>query len=456
MMRLSDVARWTGGKLVGTDAEVVRIVTDSRAVEPGDLFVALAGERFDAHEFVADVLARGAAGVVVREGAAVAHGAYVEVGDTRLALGRLAAGWADTLSVVRVGVTGSNGKTTVKEMLAAILCAHAGNEGVLATAGNLNNDIGLPLTLLKLQPAHRYAVLEMGMNHSGEIRYLSRLARPQVALVNNAMRAHLGQFSGVEAIARAKAEIFEGLPDDGVAIVNADDPHAGLFREAAGSHRIITFGLGSGDVTARDVVLMEDSSRFLLVTPEGECDVHLPSPGEHNVRNALAAAAVASGLGVPLRAVASGLGVFGGAKGRLQRRSTQRGVTVIDDSYNANPDSMKAGLAVLGRAMPPRWFVMGDIGELGETAPALHAEVGVFAREQHVDVLLALGTLSAEAVAAFGEGALHFDSIEALNAHLDAHLPAGATVLVKGSRFMRMERVVDHLLAAEQENKVGV
>ncbi|WP_047243082.1 UDP-N-acetylmuramoyl-tripeptide--D-alanyl-D-alanine ligase [Chromobacterium subtsugae] len=452
MMTLSQAADFAKGRLIGADGEVLRVITDSRLAQPGDLFVALKGERFDAHDFVAEVTAKGAT-ALVRDGFELAGASLIQAGDdTRLALGRLAAGWRASQPAVCVGVTGSNGKTTVKEMLAAILRAHAGADAVLATAGNFNNDIGLPLTLLQLKPQHRYAVIEMGMNHHGELRYLTGLARPRVALVNNAMRAHFGHFGSTAEVARAKAEIFEGLEDGGVAVVNADDANLPLFRAAAGPHRELSFGLGAdAQIGARALRMDALQSRFTLVSPLGEIDIALPAPGEHNVRNALAAAAVALALEVPLAAIADGLAAFGGAKGRLQIKQGPRGLTVIDDSYNANPDSMKAGLDVLAGQPGPRCFVMGDIGELGEAAPALHAEVGEHARLRGIEQLFALGELSRGAVAAFGAGAQHFDSIDELLECLDSRLASGTAVLVKGSRFMRMERVVEHLMHANTE-----
>ncbi|QBJ77774.1 UDP-N-acetylmuramoyl-tripeptide--D-alanyl-D-alanine ligase [Aquitalea sp. USM4] len=456
MMTLQQAAHWAVGTLSGADGQVrlSRVVTDSRAVQPGDLFVALKGERFDAHDFVADVLARGAVAALVAEDFALDNASLIKVDDTRLALGRLAAGWAAALPALRVGITGSNGKTTVKEMLSAILKAHAGEQAVHATAGNFNNDIGLPLTLLGLTAAHRYAVLEMGMNHHGELTYLSSLARPQVALVNNAMRAHIGHFADTADIARAKAEIFSGLPADGVAIVNADDANIALFRVAAGTHRICSFGLQQqADISARDISLQALGSRFTLCSPQGEQAISLPAPGEHNVRNALAAAAMALALDVPLAAIAAGLAVFGNAKGRLQQKTGRHGGVVIDDSYNANPDSMKAGIDVLAGLPAPHCFVMGDIGELGETAAQMHAEVGEHARLRGIAQLVTLGELSHHAAAAFGDGAHSFDDFTALASWLDANLQAGASVLVKGSRFMRMERVVEHLTTAKQQEE---
>jgi UDP-N-acetylmuramoyl-tripeptide--D-alanyl-D-alanine ligase len=375
-----------------------------------------------------------------------AEGALITVADTRLALGALASGYRAGFSLPLVGITGSNGKTTVKEMLSAILRAHAGADAVLATAGNFNNDIGLPLTLLRLNDAQRYAVIEMGMNHPGEMRYLTGLARPDVALVNNALRAHLGGFASLSEIARAKAEIFEGLSAQGTAVINGDDAHAELFRAAAAPRRVLSFGLKSGDVHAASYNLGVDGSTVCMRTPGADINLRLPAPGEHNVRNALAAATVALALDVPAAAIARGLMDYSGVKGRLQKCSAANGATLLDDSYNANPDSMKAGLEVLARMRAPRWFVMGDIGELGETAPELHAEVGAAARELGIEMLLTLGPLSRNAAAAFGPRAQSFEQIEPMLAYLDQTLPATASVLVKGSRFMRMERVVDHLV----------
>lgn len=450
---LSDAARVLSGQLIGNDARFQRVVTDSRTVQAGDLFVALVGEKFDAHDFVPDVLAKGAYALVSRDVAG--QGSVIRVADTRLALGKLAADWCARLDVKRIGITGSNGKTTVKEMVAAILRAHAGDAAVHATAGNFNNDIGLPLTLLGLSPAHRYAVIEMGMNHFGEIRYLTGLARPQVAMVNNAMRAHLGGgFDSTADIARAKSEIFEGLVADGVAVLNADDAQLAIFDAAAVGHAQLRFGLGAAaNVTARDIELGVGECRFVLVCPQGEQAIRLPAAGEHNVRNALAAAAVALALDVPLAAIAAGLAAFAGVKGRLQLKQAACGATVIDDTYNANPDSMKAGIDVLAAYPAPRVFVMGQIGELGDTAPQLHAEVGAHARARGIEHLLCHGELARHAAAAYGEGGEYFDDFGALLARLGGVVSPASTVLVKGSRFMQMERVVAALVTPQQQEQ---
>jgi len=449
MLTLSEAARLMGGTLCGNDTAFARVVTDSRKAQAGDVFVALKGERFDAHDFVEQVLSQGAVAAVVRndfQASADADVALIRVDDPRLALGRLAAGWRARFDLPLAGITGSSGKTTVKEMMGAILRAHAGDAAVLVTGGNLNNDIGLPMTLLDMTAAHRFAVIEMGMNHTGEIDYLTRIARPTVALVNNALRAHLGMFDSVEGIAKAKAEIFAGLADDGVAVINQDDDNAALFAEAAAPHRVLRFGLNAGDVHAASFTLGMDGSTVELASPVGAFTLRLQVPGEHNVRNALAATTTALAMNIPAADIARGLAGFTGFKGRLQRKTAANGAVVIDDTYNANPDSMKAALDVLGRMRAPRWFVMGDIGELGETAPQLHAEVGAAARAMGVDVMLALGEHSREAAKAFGPQAMHFEEIGPVLEYLDRALPAMATVLVKGSRFMRMERIVDHLV----------
>jgi UDP-N-acetylmuramoyl-tripeptide--D-alanyl-D-alanine ligase len=341
-----------------------------------------------------------------------------------------------------LAITGSNGKTTVKEMVASILSAHCGGpRDVLATKGNLNNDIGVPLMLLRLRDHHRYGVFEMGMNHEGEIDYLSRLAAPGVALVNNAQRAHVGLLGSLEAIARAKGEIYGGLAPGGVALVNADDAFAPYWLRLNAGRATLTFGT-SQSAQVRGIV---DGRQVRFVTPLDAFAVTLQVAGEHNARNAIAACAAAFALDVPPRAIQAGLRAFAGADGRLQRKQGAGGSVVIDDTYNANPDSTKAALRVLAQCAGWRVFVMGDMGELGEGAEAMHAEVGAFARETGIDRLLATGPLSRGAVQAYGAGASHCETVEALVAAVRGELRPGATILVKGSRAMRMERVVDAL-----------
>jgi UDP-N-acetylmuramoyl-tripeptide--D-alanyl-D-alanine ligase len=455
MMGLAEAARAIRAERRGGDAEFGGVGTDSRSLAPGELFVALRGPRFDGHDFVPAALAGGAAGAMVaRDAAARFEGEALPlllVPDTRLGLGELAAYWRGRFLLPLVALTGSNGKTTVKEMLACILREHCAparspitdpGSLVLATEGNLNNDIGVPLMLLRLRAHHRYAVIEMGMNHAGEIAYLTRLARPDVALITNAGSAHLEFLGTREGIARAKGEIFQGLVAGGTAVINADDAFAGLWREEARGHRVVEFGLDRPAAVTAGVCPGAEATELTLRMPVGEVQVALKVPGLHNVRNALAAAAAAVALEVPAEAIARGLSAFAGVKGRLQRKPAIHGATLIDDTYNANPESVAAAVAVLAGAPGPKVLVLGDMGELGPGAPSLHAQIGSEARAAGVDVLLALGQASAHAVQAFGAGARHFERIEELLAELENLLAPGVTVLVKGSRFMQMERVV--------------
>jgi UDP-N-acetylmuramoyl-tripeptide--D-alanyl-D-alanine ligase len=448
MMRLSEAAIATQGQVIGEDALFTSIGTDSRALAPGQLFVALRGEHFDGHAYAQQCLDQGAVAAMVatpQDGLSPA----LLVQDTRLALGNLAAHWRSKFTIPLVAITGSNGKTTVKEMLASILRAETGDEdSVLATQGNLNNDIGLPLTLLKLSSQHKYAVAEMGMNNTGEISYLSRIGRPTVALINNATMAHLGGLGTIEAIARAKGEIFEGLAEDGIAVINADDAFAPLWNMLSAPRKVLTFGLEYAADVSASYQLHADRSTVQMNTPLGAAEFSLPVAGVHNVRNALAAAAAALAMGVPLTAIAAGLSAFGGVKGRLQHKAGLNGALVIDDTYNANPASMKAAIDVLAARPGEKLLVLGDMGELGADAAKLHAEIGRYAQQAGTDALFVLGDLSHEMVAAFGDHgdksrARHYATPEALAADLTQRMSASTTVLVKGSRFMRMERVVN-------------
>lgn len=458
MMTLLDAVRALAaqGARATAAARFESVGTDSRAIQPGQLFVALRGERFDGHDFVDTAATAGATAALVDSRWAQLHPGVslplIVVDDTRLALGALAAAWRAGFDLPLIGVTGSNGKTTVKEMCAAILRAQAGLNGaggdvVLATRGNLNNDIGLPLTLLELRDHHRAAVIEMGMNHPGEIAYLTRLARPTVAIVNNAQRAHLQGMGTLTEVAREKGAIYEGLRAEGVAVINADDTHAAYWREHNAGHRIVTFGIDqAADVRGR-CTLHGLGSQLDLDTPLGRVGVVLQVPGLHNARNAVGAAAACLGAGASLEAVAIGLGEFAGTRGRLQRRSGPNGSVILDDSYNANPDSVRAGIDVLALTPGHTFLVLGDMGEVGETSAQVHDEIGGYAKSKGIDGLFALGETSAVAARNFGDGGQHFDFVEALLAALVPHLDAGAVVLVKGSRFMRMERVADALAA---------
>lgn len=456
MMLLSHSAQVLQGRLVGADVRFKGVSTDTRTIAQGDLFIALKGEHFDAAQFVEQAAQAGAVAAIVNEdsGSGIQESGVplLWVADTRLALGKLAAHWRSQFAIPLVAITGSNGKTTVKEMLAAILHQQAGGaEAVLATRGNFNNDIGLPLTLLKLRDSHRYAVIEMGMNHPGEIDYLTRIAHPDVALINNASGAHLAGLGSVEAVARAKGEIFAGLAAPGTAVINADDPHAALWRTLAAKHVVLDFSLTRAAAVRGSWRAQGYGGELHIGTPAGELRITLQVPGEHNARNALAAATAALALRVPLTAIGKGLAGFGGVAGRLQRKAAQRGATLIDDTYNANPASMHAALEVLAQTAGKRIFVLGDMGELGDDAAQFHREIGIAARELGIERLLALGALSTQAVTAFGPGAEHFADSEALQRQLAAELDAQTTVLVKGSRFMRMERVVQACATAQEE-----
>lgn len=437
-MRLLEVAAALNVPAIGADVAWDRVVTDSRADVAGALFVALRGERFDAHQFVADVLARGAAAVMIAADSGLAVSPAILVPDTRTGLGQLANWHRGQMPARLVAITGSNGKTTVKEMTAAILRAEAGDDAVLATQGNLNNDYGLPLTLLRLTPMHRYCVAEMGMNHPGELDYLTHIATPDVALINNAQRAHLEGLGSLDAVARAKGEIYAGLRADGIAIINADDAHAGLWQAKAGGHAVLSFGLSE-----KATVRAERNGSVLIVhTPQGRIETTLAALGEHNTRNAAAATAAALALGASIEAVARGLASYAGVKGRLQIHDCILGARLIDDTYNANPDSVSAAIAVLAAEPGQRVLVLGDMGELGLDAVQLHAEIGQRARAAGIHRLYALGHLAVHAARAFGDGGQHFELIEDLLAGVENALGPQVTVLVKGSRFMKMERVV--------------
>jgi UDP-N-acetylmuramoyl-tripeptide--D-alanyl-D-alanine ligase len=446
-MRLSEAAHALATSVAATDVPIQSVSTDTRTLTAGALFVCLRGERFDGHDYVPTAVERGAVTVLAETGRVDANWTVpaLQVPDTRLALGTLAQHWRSRFDIPLVTVTGSNGKTTVKEMTAAILRAHHGDVAVLSTAGNYHNDIGLPLTLLRLRAAHRCAVIEVGMNHPGETAYLTQIAQPTIALVNNAQREHQEFMSTVADVAREHAASIEALPADGVAVYNGDDEHADTWRRAAGARPIRDFGLGSHCAVHATPKLTAAGASFDLHTPEGRIHVELQVPGLHNVSNALAAAAAATAAGASLEAVARGLEAFRAVKGRLQIKTGTQGVRIIDDTYNANPDSVRAAVDVLAQAASPRILVLGDMGEVGSAGPAFHREIGEYARRMRIDALHAVGELTRDAVHAFGAGAEHHSDIDALVARLRPLLAQRPCVLVKGSRFMRMERVVEQL-----------
>jgi UDP-N-acetylmuramoyl-tripeptide--D-alanyl-D-alanine ligase len=446
MMAISDAAAMVKGKASGGNPVFGGVSTDTRTVRAGELFVALRGEKFDGHEFLDQAKKSGAvAAMVDRKFTAKPALPVVVVEDTKLALGSLAKGWRARFQPALIALTGSNGKTTVKEMLAAILRRHAGDAAVLATAGNLNNDIGLPLTLLRLRAEHRCCAIELGMNHKGEIAYLAGIAAPTVALVNNAQREHLEFMRSIEEVAAENASVYEALPADGVAVVNADDAHAAFFRKTAGKRRVVDFGLEKKALVSGGYSLKGLSSEIDVRTPGGEAHATLAIPGLHNVRNALAAAACAFAIGIKEKIIGEGLSAFRPYTGRLQVKTAIGGATVIDDSYNANPDSVRAAIDVLAACPAPTVLVLGDMGEVGEQGEEFHREVGAYARAKKIGSLLALGEATRHSVEAFGGGGRHFDSVDALVAAIQ-----GRSILVKGSRFMRMERVVAALTGSAQ------
>ncbi len=452
MMTLDEAARAVGGVLDGESRGFTAVSTDTRSDLRDKLFIALRGERFDAHDYLAQAADQGAAGAMVAADAKVDVPGLplIRVADTRRALSGLAGNWRARFALPVIGVTGSNGKTTVKEMCAAILRAWLGEPAVLATAGNLNNDIGVPLMLLRLGTQHRAAVIEMGMNHPGEIAPLAGLARPDVAIVTNAQRAHLEGMGGLGSVAQEKGAIYRALTSAGVAVINADDDHADGWRLDAGQARCVSFGLKPGaDVTAQ-ARTEAFGSHVRLRCEQGQVDFELPIPGRHNVLNALGAAAACLAAGAPLAAVSRGLAGFTGAGGRLQRRQAERGAILLDDTYNANPDSVRAAIDVLTCAPGQKILVLGDMGEIGDMSAQYHDEIGGYAKSAGVDRLFALGEHSALAARNFGAGGEFFASSDALVEALRAALGPDVVVLVKGSRFMRMERIANAVCPPQQ------
>ena len=437
-------ARLPGARLVGDRATpIARVHTDTRTLATGDLFVALAGERFDAHDFLPQARAGGAVAALAARGLEEAGLPGIEAPDTLAALGALAAGWRAQFELPLIAVTGSNGKTTVTQMIAAVLRAWLG-DAALATRGNFNNEIGVPLTLLRLRDTHRAAVVELGMNHPGEIARLAALAQPTVALVNNAQREHLEFMHTVQAVARENGSVLAALPAGGTAVFPAGDTFTSLWRELAGTRRCFSFGAG-GEVNAPSARWQGGIWQVRIATPAGELDTQLHIAGRHNVVNALAATACALAAGAPLAAIARGLQDFRPVTGRSRAFAVQqkgRAITVVDDSYNANPDSVRAAIDVLAELPGPRLLVLGDMGEVGEQGAQFHAEAGAHARDAGIEQVYALGDLSAHAARACGARARHFDDMAALTAAVRKALPGVGSVLVKGSRFMKMEQVV--------------
>jgi len=448
MFTLAQALPWIpGGALVGDGAVIVeRVHSDTRTLQPGDLFVALKGERFDANDFLGEAQAKGAVAAIAHRGKLPPGFSGIEVDDTKLALGSLAAAWRAQFGLPLIAVTGSNGKTTVTQMIAAILRAWQ-PDAMLATQGNFNNDIGLPLQLLRLRSAHRIAVLELGMNHPGEIAYLAGIARPTVALVNNAQREHQEFMATVEAVARENGSVFAALGPSGVAVFPSDEEFTALWLQLARPRACMIFGDQNADIVLTSAQWQEGRWQVVTKTPAGPVSYALQIAGRHNVRNSLAAVACALAAGVPLAAIAQGLQAFEPVKGRSRALVVQlrgRAITLVDDTYNANPDSVRAAVDVLAELPRPRLLVLGDMGEVGNQGPQFHAEVGEHVRNAGIEQLLTLGDQS---VAMQGR---HFDAIEPLSAAVLAQLPHVSSVLVKGSRFMKMERVVEAIVAEAQ------
>lgn len=434
-LTLKQIAKMTNGRLYGADTDIDSVGIDSRHIKPDQLFIAIKGERFDAHDFVTGLENKAAAALVNQKIACDVP--QIVVKDTRIALGELAAAWRKTLSLPVIALTGSNGKTTVKEMLASILSQQG---KVLATAGNFNNEIGLPLTLLRLRAEHDYAVIEMGANHFGEIAYLTQITQPDIALLNNAGAAHLEGFGDIKGVSRAKGEIFEGLSQAGIAIINADDPYTDYWQKVCEDKRVVNFGMHSeadiqGEINTQGQLLINPHKNGLAVT--------LQLLGDHNAMNALAATAAAVVVGATLSSLQQGLEALAPVKGRLAPLTTKQGTYLIDDTYNANPSSLQMGVNVLAKRQGKKILVLGDMGELGQDVAKLHYDIGKQVKYAGIDHLYCLGEHSQQACQAFGDGGHSFTDIDALLKHLTPFMQKNTTVLVKGSRSMKMERVVN-------------
>lgn len=458
-LSLQRMQSWLEGAQLHGDGKlcVQRVHMDSRSLRAGDLFVALQGERFDAHDFLPQVANTGAVAALATHGLSQAQLAGVQVPDTRLALGQLAQGWRSQFVLPVIAVTGSNGKTTVTQMIASILRAGWGDDA-LATQGNLNNDIGVPQTLLRMRAHHQCAVVELGMNHPGEIAGLARMTRPTVALVNNAQREHQEHMVSIEAVAQENGEVIDALPQDGVAVFPADDAFTGLWQSKAGDRPCMRFSSQSTSTAEVCLVMadwQQDHWHVQANTPAGVLHTQLSIAGRHNVTNALAATACALAAGVSLDVIARGLRKFEPVKGRSRAFGLicqGHEVTVVDDTYNANPDSVRAAIEVLSELPAPRVLVLGDMGEVGTQGPAFHQEVGEYAKTKGIEHVLCLGELAQHSATAYGAGAWHAPDIDTLTQRVMALLPTAGSVLVKGSRFMKMERVTEALQACAPPN----
>lgn len=449
-LALSELINALDAQLIGDDASFNGVSIDSRAIQPGQLFIALTGPRFDGHDYLNDVAGKGAVAALVEREVADSALPQLLVKDTRQALGQLGALNRAAFPQPVAAVTGSSGKTTVKEMLASILRTRG---PVLATRGNLNNDLGVPLTLIELAPEHTSAVIELGASRLGEIAYTVGLTKPHVAILNNAGTAHVGEFGGPEKIVEAKGEIIEGLAADGIAVLNLDDKAFGIWKTRATGRQVLTFALSNSEANFHASDLATDARgcpAFNLHTPEGSERVQLNLLGTHNVANALAAAAAAHALGVSLFGIATGLGAVQPVKGRTVAQLAKNGMRVIDDTYNANPTSMCAAVDILAGFSGRTVLVLGDIGELGDWAEQGHRDVGEYARGK-VSALYAVGPNMVHAVNAFGEQAQHFGTQAELIQALAAEQDTNTTILIKGSRSAAMENIVAALCGSSLE-----
>ncbi|MDB6096969.1 MAG: UDP-N-acetylmuramoylalanyl-D-glutamyl-2,6-diaminopimelate--D-alanyl-D-alanyl ligase [Francisellaceae bacterium] len=444
-LMFSEIAEYLGANLIGKDAPFTGMAVDTRNLKPQELFVALKGQKFDGHYFIKEAEKKGAGGFIVSSYIKT-NKPVIQVVNTKIALGKIAQLYRSRFTIPIVAITGSSGKTTFKEMLSSILRKVG---PVLATAGNLNNEIGLPLTLSQLKPQHKFAVIEMGARQLNDIHYLMNITNPTHSVITNVGSAHIEIFGNIENIAQTKGEIYQYLDKKGTAFINNDESFAPFWKSLLQGQSLITFGIkNESDMTIHSIQMNARGSDFTLVDAQGSQTIHLKAPGEHNVVNALGAATIARKLGVDYLTIKNGLENFETIEGRLQFKEGIYQALIIDDTYNANPDSMRAGLRVLAKNKVYKIFVMGDMLELGMDAVSQHAEIGAFAKDQGIDQLLAYGQLSLYAVESFGENGLHFEDKRSLLEHLKAQLDNNTCVLVKGSRGMKMEDVVNELVTA--------
>jgi len=439
MNNLNAVSNSVDGKLIGENVSFSGVSIDSRTIKSGELFFALTGPNFNGHDFIEMAIENGAVGAVVTQDLSIDF-PVIKVSDAEVALADLGQAHAREFPIPFIALTGSCGKTTTKEMLAAIFSEKG---SVLSTSGNYNNHLGVPLTLLRLNKDHRFAVIELGANNPGEIAFLTKMVSPDAALITNAGACHLDGFGTVHGVANAKGEIFSGLKDDGIAVINADDEFAGQWRGLCANKKVFSFGLKkNADVKAKIISLKAESSHFTLLTPQGEVEVNLAFPGEHNVMNALAAATVGLALGLTLQEVSHGLAKVKPVLGRLISKKGLQGSVIIDDSYNANPSSVRAALDVLSTFEGERILVLGDLGELGPDTKEYIFELGQYANQLNIERLYTCGDNSRSATEGFGTGAIHFSDQKELIGFLSEQLDEDVAVLVKGSRSARMENVV--------------